>query len=180
MKKTSLFFTLSVIGVMTLLLWSSRVFLTGLAWNNKTTEYMEMLYTLLPGSVSFTEEIVDMQEGSFVKSAYKSEKGYVIEAVSRGYVGEITLLVGVDKAGTVTGLVVRDLEETYGLGAKALTDTVFLSQFLNTSGEAALGKEIDALAGATVTSKAVLQAVNAATAYVTGADTATQATEWGS
>ena len=81
--------------------------------------------------------------------------------------------------GTVTGLVVRDLSETYGLGANALTDTAFLEQFLGTAGDAEIGNNVDALTGATVSSKAVARAVNAAVAYVTGADTSSSATEWG-
>ena len=75
----------------------------------------------------------------------------------------------------------------------------FLKQFLNSSGtfavatqgadafsgatgtEAAEGDtvDVDALTGATVTSKAVVRCVNAAVAYVTGADTESAATSWG-
>lgn len=39
--------------------------------------------------------------------------------------------------------------------------------------------EIDAMSGATVTSKAVVRAVNSAAAFVTGADVSSSATEWG-
>ena len=58
------------------------------------------------------------------------------------------------------------------------TDASFLLQFLHTSGEAAVGEDIDALTGATVTSKAVTRAVNSAAAFVTGADVSSGATEW--
>ena len=44
--------------------------------------------------------------------------------------------------------------------------------------EAAVGEGIDALTGATVTSKAVTRAVNSAAAFVTGADVSSGATEW--
>ena len=44
--------------------------------------------------------------------------------------------------------------------------------------EAAVGEDIDALTGATVTSKAVTRAVNSAVAFVTGADISSSATEW--
>lgn len=89
------------------------------------------------------------------------------------------MMVGVSNEGTVTGLVVRDLSETYGLGANALTDTAFLSQYLETSGDAEVGNNVDAITGATVTSKAVTRAVNSAVAYVTGADSTSSATTWG-
>ena len=88
-------------------------------------------------------------------------------------------MVGVSNEGTVTGVVVKDLQETRGLGAEALTNVPFLAQFLWTGGDAEIGTNVDALAGATVSSKAVTKAVNAAVGYVTGADTSSAATEWG-
>ena len=60
----------------------------------------------------------------------------------------------------------------------AQTGVPFLIQFIGTSGEAAVGENIDALTGATVTSKAVARAVNSAAAFVTGADVSSGATEW--
>ena len=89
------------------------------------------------------------------------------------------MLVGVSNDGTVTGLVVRQMDETWGLGRRALTDHEFLAQFLNTSGEAQVGSNVDALTGATVTSKAVARCVNSAVAFVTGADVSSGATSWG-
>ena len=73
----------------------------------------------------------------------------------------------------------RDLSETWGLGGEALDNTTFLGQFLNTAGSAEVGSDVDALSGATVTSRAVAKGVNAAVAYVTGADVSSGATEWG-
>ena len=103
----------------------------------------------------------------------------MIETVTAGYAGDITMLVGVNNEGRVTGLMVRQISETFGLGARARTDAGFLSQFLGTSGEAAVGDTVDAITGATVTSKAVTKAVNSAAAFVTGADVSSGATEWG-
>ena len=89
------------------------------------------------------------------------------------------MLVGVSNDGTVTGLVVKDMHETLGLGAKILNDWEFLAQFLQTSGDAEVGTTVDALTGATVTSKAVTRCVNSAVAVVTGADAESAATSWG-
>ena len=88
-------------------------------------------------------------------------------------------MVGVSNEGKVTGLAVENMQETRGLGANALSDENFLAQFLLTGGDAEVGSNIDALTGATVSSKAVTKAVNSAVAYVTGADTSSSATEWG-
>ena len=109
------------------------------------------------------------------------------------------MYIGVSNDAKVTGLVVNTMQETYGLGAEALTDHVFLAQFLNKGGSftvetsgadafsgatgdaAAEGEEIpvDAITGATVTSKAIARSVSSAVAYVSGADVTSAATSWG-
>lgn len=137
-----------------------------------------MMRNLLPGSQEFTPEEYTGEDTN-INAVYKGENGYVIETVTAGYAGDIKMLVGVSNEGTVTGLVVRELSETLGLGANALTDTGFLAQFLNTSGEAEVGTNVDALTGATVTSKAVTRSINSAVAFVTGADISSGATSWG-
>ena len=71
------------------------------------------------------------------------------------------------------------MQETYGLGAEALSDWEFLAQFLRTEGDAQIGEGIDAITGATVTSKAIARSVNSAVGFVTGADTSSSATSWG-
>lgn len=161
------------------------VLLLGMSWglrdtaaSNAQADHLQIMQTLLPGSTDFLLEPYTGEDAN-IRSVHKSDAGYVIETVTAGYAGDITVLVGVSKEGTVTGLVVRELSETFGLGANALTDHGFLSQFLNTSGEAEVGTNVDALTGATVTSKAVARCVNSAVAYVTGADIGSGATSWG-
>ena len=145
---------------------------------NIQKEHVYMMQTLLPGSENFVRENYAGDDAN-VKSVHKAENGFVVETESYGYAGPIRMMVGVSNEGKVTGLVVEDMQETRGLGAKALTDVPFLAQFLLTTGEAEVGTNIDALTGATVSSKAVTKAVNSAVAYVTGADTSSSATEWG-
>ena len=161
-----------------LILFGSGMGLSKMAAVNSEKELNEMMATVLPGSTAFEWEEYDGEDDA-IRAVYKGETGFVIQTVAYGYAGDITMLVGVSNEGTVTGLVVRDLSETYGLGANALTDTAFLEQFLGTSGDAEIGNNVDAMTGATVSSKAVARAVNAAVAYVTGADTSSSATEWG-
>jgi len=103
----------------------------------------------------------------------------VVATQTYGYAGNIAMLIGVHNDGYVTGLQIRDMEETYGLGAEALTDWEFLAQFLRTEGDAEVGTNVDAITGATVTSKAVARSVNSAVGFVTGADTSSAATSWG-
>ena len=149
--------------------------LSGIREENARQELHAMLRTLLPGSETFAGEDITGADSN-IRAAYKGETGYVVHSVTSGYVDDISMLVGVSHSGLVTGLVVRDLRETPGLGAMALTDPDFLTQFLNTDGTAALGEDIDALTGATVTSRAVARGVSSAVGYVTGADTVSGAT----
>lgn len=161
-----------------LLLFGASAALGRTAEANVQEERLRMLQTLLPGSTAFAEETYTGSDAN-IRSVHKGETGFVIETVTAGYAGDITMLVGVSEAGKVTGLVVRCLSETAGLGAEALNDHAFLAQFLNTSGNAAVGENVDALTGATVTSKAIARAVNSAVSYVTGADASSGATSWG-
>ena len=78
-------------------------------------------------------------------------------------------MVGVRADGTVEGIDFLSISETAGLGMNADTDK-FKSQFKGKSGEIGVAKsspadnEIQALTGATITSKAVAKAVNEALA----------------
>ena len=145
---------------------------------NIQKEHVAMMQLLLPGSENFVFEPYTGEDAN-VRSVHKAENGYVIETKVQGYAGEITMMVGVNNDGRVTGVVIRDMEETLGLGRNALTDHEFLAQFLNTSGEAEVGTNVDAVTGATVTSRAVVRSVNSAVAVVTGADAVSSATTWG-
>ena len=145
---------------------------------NQQKELQAKMETILPGSTSFTEETYTGEDAN-ISFVYKGETGYVIGTSTAGYAGPISMLIGVSSDGYVTGLQVRSMEETYGLGAEALTDWEFLKQFLRTEGDAEVGTNIDAITGATVTSKAIARSVNSAVAFVTGADISSGATSWG-
>lgn len=152
--------------------------LQGLAAKNAQAAHLKMMQTLLPGSTDFVVEPYTGEDGN-IRSVHKADQGFVIETATQGYADEITVLVGVSNDGTVTGLVVKEMHETVGLGMNGLTDWQFLAQFLKTSGEAEVGTNVDALTGATVTSKAITRCVNSAVAVVTGADADSGATSWG-
>ena len=198
MKKPILLPAVTILLIAAVLLAASFG-LNGVAAQKAQADHIWLMQTLLPDSTEFTLEPYSGEDAN-IRSVHKAENGFVIETVTYGYAGDITMFIGVNNEGKVTGLVVRDLSETFGLGREALTDHVFLSQFLNASGSfevvtgsadafsGATGEvvestgdsvEVDALTGATVTSKAIVRAVNSAVAYVTGADTASAATSWG-
>jgi len=160
-------------------------------------ELTAKMQTILPGSTAFLQEEYTGEDAN-IRAVYKGETGYVINTVTYGYAGNITMLIGVSNEGKVTGLQVREMQETHGLGGEALWNWEFLAQFLNTTGNVAIATSgvdafssasgessaeaetyVDALTGATVTSKAIARSVNSAVAFVTGADVATEATSWG-
>lgn len=177
-------------------------------WNE---EHIWLLETLQPGITGnypdgALEGIVECVripydgEDANIRDIHKGENGFVIQTATYGYAGEITVSVAVNNDGYVTGIVVEDAHETYGLGSRILTDHVFLSQFLNKTGsfevatqgadafsgataEAAAAEgetiSVDVISGATVSSKAVVRCVNSAVAYVTGVDAVSEATSWG-
>ena len=177
MKKTVLL-PLTAILVTALVLFGASFALNGIANKNAQAAHLKDLQTLLPGSTEFTVEAYTGDDAN-IRSVHKGNTGYVIETVTAGYAGDITMLIGVSTEGSITGLVVREMSETLGLGAQALTDWEFLAQFLNSTGDAEVGTNVDAIAGATVTSKAIARSINSAVAYVTGADIDSGATAWG-
>ena len=196
--KKGILLPIGAILLSALVLFGTALGLNGIAAANAQKEHLEMMQLLLPGSDVFTLEPYSGEDANIV-SVHKAENGFVIETATYGYAGNITMLIGVNLDGKVTGLVVREMHETFGLGSQGLTDHVFLAQFLNSSGSFAVattgadafsgatdtaapsGDEVtvDALTGATVTSKAIVRCVNSAVAYVTGADVSSGATSWG-
>jgi len=93
--------------------------------------------------------------------------GFVFVTSAKGYGGDIRLMTGVNGEGEVTGISILALDETPGLGMKA-GDEAFLKQFMGklrgigTAKSAPGENEIQALTGATISSRAVTEAVNLA------------------
>ena len=201
MKKT-VFLPLVTVLLAAAILLGLSFGLKGITEANYQKVHQQLMQTLLPGSTEFTP-VPYSGEDANIRSVHKGETGFVIETATYGYAGEITMLIGVSKEGKVTGLTVINMQETFGLGSNALTDEDFLKQFLNTDGNIAVGVQadafssatgesnaetdssaeadtyVDAISGATVTSKAIVRCVNSAVAYVTGADVSSGATSWG-
>jgi len=185
--------------VAALILFGTSYALQGTAAKKAQEEHLWLLQTLLPGSENFVVEPYSGEDANIV-SVHKAENGFVVETLVYGYADNIRMLTAVNNDGKVTGLVVLEAHETFGLGSKALTDHVFLKQFLNASGsfevathgadafsgatgtaDTGTGEtvEVDGITGATVTSKAIAKSVNSAVGFVTGADVASSATTWG-
>lgn len=112
------------------------------------------------------EEYKPLDSDGAVYGAYDEEGnllGVVITTESSGYGGKMEVMTGVKANGEVSGVNILSMEETPGLGAKAKEDR-FLRQYKGfANSDLAVSKdggEIDALSGATITSRAVTRAIN--------------------
>lgn len=117
---------------------------------------------------SYTELAYTGSDPVVAKLYEAAGSGYVVEVTPSGFGGTIDMVVGVGTDGTVTGISIVSMSETSGLGANASRDS-FRSQFVGQSGTLAVSKDggtIDALTGATITSRAVTGGVNSALAAV--------------
>jgi len=146
----------------------------------------ESLSTVLPGAEEFSDavsrdELINRgyKAGERISNLYQATAGgetvgYVVEVVTKGYGGDISMLVGIDSSLSVTGVKIMSHSETPGLGAKA-DDEEYLKQYIG----AIPGNlyhvvkttpwndgDIQALSGATVTSRAVANGVSEAASLV--------------
>jgi electron transport complex protein RnfG len=118
-----------------------------------------------------TAQTFEEKDGYYVGMADGAVVGYVFETESKGYGGTVKVMTGIDSEGNISGVVILSHSETPGLGANA-EKADFLDQFLQpASGEIQVIKyqtpaegQIEAMTGATITSKAVTDAVNQAVA----------------
>ena len=95
--------------------------------------------------------------------------GYTVKVAVGGSQGTIELIVGVDTEGAISGISIVSHSETPGLGAVAAQANekgqAFRDQFIGQSGTVAVtkdGGQIEALSGATVSSRAICDAATAA------------------
>ena len=135
------------------------------------------------GAASFEESVVTDEELNSYISEYKNVSlsdcleavdtegnllGYVFKCTTNaGYGGNISFSMGVSLDGTLNGISITEISETPGLGMRA--EEVLVPQFKNknvsvfevTKSGALMDYQIDAISSATITSKAVTEAVNA-------------------
>ena len=102
----------------------------------------------------------------------EAPKGEEMTATAKGFGGDVTVKATIDN-GTITALTVETPDETAGLGQKC-SDAEFTSQFIGKAIPVELGKDVDAVSGATITSTAVVDALNSLAAAPAEEATATE------
>ena len=130
---------------------------------NAQREAMETLGKLLPDATAFET----LESGILVgKDGAGNVVGYALASATQGFGGEVETTVAARPDGVINGISVggSNFAETAGLGARA-KEPEFQAQFAGKSAPVALtkdGGEIEALSGATITSRAVIKGVNQA------------------
>ena len=139
-----------------------------------------------PDSAEFSEALENTEAmvsaaksaGGSLDSVYEvlvngEHAGYAIKVVASGSQGSIEMMVGVDAENAVTGVSIVDNSETSGIGSKVMANDPLpsgvgvLDQFIGKSaadGTLIVGSNVDAISGATVSSKGVTTGVNTALA----------------
>ena len=134
-----------------------------------------------PAVVELTDEMTAAASGAgaTITEAYEAQAGgsvigYALKIVASGSQGNIEMMVGVDAEGAVTGVSIVKNSETSGIGSKVMKNNPLpsggvpvLDQFIGKSaadGTLSVGKNVDAISGATVSSRGVTTGVNAALA----------------
>ena len=100
-----------------------------------------------------------------------ADAGYCVQVTPKGFGGVLTMIVGINADGTIAGAKVTSHSETPGLGAKSQADPNWITQYAGQTADGQLqvtkdGGTINAITGATITSRAVTDGVNTAAAYV--------------
>ena len=174
MKKTSLFLYILRLSA-TLLIITALVALALAGVDSitkpiiaqlKEQKTQQAVEKVLPGGGS---ELTLSGDNGIVKAAYGSDIGYAVLVEPNGFGGAISMMVGVDKEGKILGVSIISHAETPSLGAIAADKTSagenFRNQFIGQTGTLAVGQTVEAISGATITSKAVTEGVNAAVAF---------------
>lgn len=142
----------------------------------------ENMQAVLPDADSFESEFLNLSDVQYkvtiqeINTGYKngSVTGYVYVVKTAGYGGDITVMIGIDQSGAVSGVIMGENNETPGLGKNAAKPG-FADQFIGArepklkivkSGGMA-ENEIDSVSGATYTSNAMIRAVNAVLGHFT-------------
>lgn len=153
-------------------------------WENTVTAMKAVVAD--PDATTFSDalELTDAMtaaassSGGTLDSVYEAQvngqaAGYAIKVVTSGSQGKIEMMVGVDAEGVVTGVSIVKNSETSGIGSKVMTNLPtaagvgVLTQFEGKSaadGVLTVGSNVDAISGATVSTRGVTNGVNAALA----------------
>ena len=101
-----------------------------------------------------------------VSAVYTADNGAgaAITASAKGYGGDVVIMVGINADGSIEAITVTQRTETKGIGSNVVSNNKYLAQYsgMSAAEPLVLNEDVDAYASATVSSTAVINAVNAA------------------
>ena len=169
MNAKKLLIPVAVILAAAIVLFAASAGLAGTAEAKRAETIDQLLDYMLPGGGSY-EYVANEDESSNILGSYVGSQGSVVESVVPGFMTDLHMLVGVQNDGLVTSVCILENNNTYGLGMKASSDWDFLVQLVDSKGDLAVGENVDAITGATISTNAVVNAVNAAQKYAAPAE----------
>lgn len=124
------------------------------------------------GAMVIPDEYGIIKNVYYALDASGNKTGMVLGIVTKGYSSGLNITVGIGADGKVKGVIIGDNNETQGLGRNA-AEPEFYGQFtgkpvedkFNVVKSSPQGNDIQAISGATVTSKAITNAVNTAVEF---------------
>lgn len=116
--------------------------------------------------ITYTDMQSDLQSEVplYVVKEGDTTVGYCVEITTAGYGGDMQIMVGYGTDLKICGVSIVSHNETPGLGDKIKVDENYTKQYEGKGGKLALGTDIDAISGATYSSRYLLEGVNKATA----------------
>lgn len=141
--------------------------------NNITAEHIEIAAkeaseSAMRSILSEADSFENIDENIAKGTKNGNTVGYCVTVSPSGFGGPVEMMVGIGEDGVVKGIEILSHSETAGLGAKAATDD-FKNRFKEKSTELEVVKtvtenpeEVQAITGATITSKAVAKGVKEA------------------
>lgn len=102
MRQKALVRAAAVIAAAFLILLALSAALAPVEAENTAAEREAIFQTLLPGGGPYVEEPYSGEDTN-ISTVYRGTTGYIVETVTAGYAGDITMLVAVDFQGTVVG-----------------------------------------------------------------------------
>ena len=129
---------------------------------NRSDELISAMQAIYPDMNGF--ETLEYEFDTDVEAVYKIGNDYCIVVTPKGFSDELELMVGVASDGKVSGVRILNSSETPGIGTKI--EGEYIDSFVGRSGSLMYGANVDAISGATYSSKAVINGVNSALACV--------------
>ncbi len=117
---------------------------------------------VLSGATFTSNAVVEALNSTVPASMPEEEGEEAVTAVgeAKGFTSIVTVTATLDGEGKITAITIDANGETPGFGQRTMEDEDFQNQFIGKTGPFTLGENVDALTGATVTSTAVVEALN--------------------